>query len=749
VLVPARNAEHLLPGWLASVSSYADAVLALDDGSTDRTSAILEDNPLVREVLTNPVRDGYHEWDDLANRQRLVDAALERGGQWLLFLDADERIDRDDGQALRRFLATEAVPGFAYGFEVFRMVEDEHHYDPRAMWVFRLFAVRDAVAPLGSQRLHFVPVPSGIPIERWLRTSIRIQHSGSLTASHRRARFEKYLEADPENECQDDYTDLLEDPEFIGRWSPRASDLPVLLGVDGRYVDSLRELEGLAAPAPAITAVVIAQNDDAVIERSIGALVSQDVDDEFEIILVCSGTDGTYEHVRSRYPTVRCVQLPHKALPGEARNAGLWMARGEYVTFPGSHVWLLPGSLAARLHAHEDGWDLVTGAVVNGNTTRAGWASYFLDHSTQIPSRPSSPYEGPPGHASYVTRDVRAVGGFPEHMRAGEDTVVNHRLFFAGDRTFFCAEAAFVHASPATTTRRLLRHHFQRGRAMGQIIRRRRRDGTGFGDLRSIVSLPFWRLRAISVAMRDADDDLRREYRGVRGLVVAGALAASVGAWTELLAPKQPSPTTHDGPGPSNPTGPILALGGRPAEAPTGLLAAGSAAQAAERLMTFSRYARFVCEIRPALAPIVTSATVTAEYMGTYNLDVPHSMVGAYLHAAREVGASLLLQIQPGRAALAALVERWRDFLAEADVGIFFDLRPDVAFADQARALDGAVDLVRKVGGDTTMILVRGADDTTADVIVVADTLDLRRPGTRFPHDALAAEPRPQVLVYQ
>src|SRR5215210_282572 len=136
VLVPARNAEHLLPGWLASARSYADAVIALDDGSTDRTRAILEDDPLVSEVLANPVRRSYHGWDDLGNRQRLVDAARTAGASWLLFLDADERIDADDGQALRKFLASDALPGYAYGFEVFRMVEDEHHCDPRAMWVF-------------------------------------------------------------------------------------------------------------------------------------------------------------------------------------------------------------------------------------------------------------------------------------------------------------------------------------------------------------------------------------------------------------------------------------------------------------------------------------------------------------------------------------------------------------------------------------------------------------------------------------
>jgi len=72
------------------------------------------------------------------------------------------------------------------------------------------------------------------------------------------------------------------------------------------------------------------------------------------------------------FPSVRCVELPFRVLPGEARNAGLWMARGDYVTFPGSHVWLRPGSLAARVAAHDDGWDMVTGAVVNGNESAAG-----------------------------------------------------------------------------------------------------------------------------------------------------------------------------------------------------------------------------------------------------------------------------------------------------------------------------------------------------------------------------------------
>jgi glycosyltransferase involved in cell wall biosynthesis len=751
ILVPARNAEHSLPGWLASAATYADAVIALDDGSTDATRSILEEHPLVTRVLRNPVRPTYHGWDDLTNRQRLVDAARATDAQWLLFLDADERIDADDGKALRQFLENEALPGYAYGFEVFRMVDDDAHYDPRGMWVFRLFATTDGAVALGSQRLHFVPVPGGIPMEHWLQTSLRIQHSGSLTATHRQARFAKYREADPYNEFQEDYNNLLADPASVQPWPARPEGLPVLLGADGRYADQLREIERTAADLtrPAISAVVIAQNDAAVIDRSIGALVDQQLDDEFEIILACSGDDATFARVRAAYPAVRCVQLPEKALPGEARNAGLWMARGDYVSFPGSHVWLVPGSLAARLEAHEEGWDMVTGAVVNGNTTRPGWASYFLDHSMQTPSRPSGEYVGAPGHASYVAHDVRHIGGFPEDMRAGEDTVVNNRLFHGGRRTFFAAPAAFHHASPSTTRRKLFRHHFQRGRALGQIIRGQETRAS-LRKFRSISGLPVRRMRTITRAMHEADENLYARYQDVRWLVVGGTLAAAIGTWTELLTKRpvvQPA-ERRDAPRPASASAPILAIAGRPGTAATGLLSAGNAAQAARRLTTFTRYARHVTDVRPALAPIVTSATVTAEFAGTYTMDLARPTVDAYLAAARGVGASLLLYVQPGRASLATLVERWQDMLAEPDVGIVFDVRADVAFADQHAELDDAVMRVRAIGGDGTPILVRGVQSAPPGVVVVDNTLDLQEPGTQYPHDALAARPRPGVLIY-
>ena len=67
-LLPARNCAEDLPGYFDSVSSFADGVVALDDGSTDETSAILAAEPMVKVLRSNPRRHGYQGWDDARNR---------------------------------------------------------------------------------------------------------------------------------------------------------------------------------------------------------------------------------------------------------------------------------------------------------------------------------------------------------------------------------------------------------------------------------------------------------------------------------------------------------------------------------------------------------------------------------------------------------------------------------------------------------------------------------------------------------
>jgi hypothetical protein len=83
-LLPARDEEDGSRGYLESARSVCDAIVALDHGSTDATADILQ---------ASPIRDA----DELEPR-------------WLLWLDADERIDgRRSGSMSGRLSA--ARPG--------------------------------------------------------------------------------------------------------------------------------------------------------------------------------------------------------------------------------------------------------------------------------------------------------------------------------------------------------------------------------------------------------------------------------------------------------------------------------------------------------------------------------------------------------------------------------------------------------------------------------------------------------------
>ena len=534
-LLPARNAAVDLPGYFESAARFCDAIVALDDGSTDETRELLEACPLVKILLTNPRREDYRDWDDAANRNRLLAAAAKLNPEWIISIDADERLDPSDAAALRDFLQHDALPGCAYGFRVIPMQQDLEHYRLGSLWVYRLFAYEPGQS-FPDKRLHFVPVPTSISRTAWIKTTLRIQHLAGMTAERRRARFEKYQQADPNNDHQVDYSHLLQGPSNdLLRWEPRPPDLHVLLATADVGDESavLKALEG-----PELSAIIISRNDETRIARTVASVVNQSCSEPFEVIVVTSGTDRTAQIVRERFPEVTLVELPRPALPGEARNAGLRVARGTYVSFPGSHVELPPGSLEARLRAHQLGYAMVTGVVLNGTHTWAGWASYFLDQAANLPNQPPAVLKGPPAHCSYARAPLLKIGGFPEDLRAGEDTVANTTLFRRGYVAYRDPRIQLTHHSPCRTPWRLVRHHFVRGRGLGKIILQRTAKS------RSLLTRQFLKarfFRYLPQRLRWTSQNVMRqpEYRRLYTLafplVVAGSVAAWLGMWYEIL----------------------------------------------------------------------------------------------------------------------------------------------------------------------------------------------------------------------
>jgi glycosyltransferase involved in cell wall biosynthesis len=726
-LLPVRNGEEDLPGYFESVARFADVIVALDDGSTDGTREMLERHPLVARVLESPRRDTYAGWDDAENRNRLLEAAAELEPEWIISLDADERIPADDAAALREFIEHDALPGCAYLFEIFRMWQDLDHYETAGFWVCRLFAFEPGQR-FPDQRLHFVPVPTDIPRSRWLYTTVRIQHLGAVTGEHRRARFEKYRQADPNDDYHQSYKDLLEDPVEVRPWEAREPGLGVLnpsADDTAAAIDDARQRR-LAdiGDGPALTAVVISRNDEARIARTVRSIVTQECPWPFEVIVVTSGTDRTAQIVREQFPEVTVIALDHPALPGEARNAGLRIARGEYITFPGSHVELTPGSFAARLRAHDLGYAMVTGSTRNGTKTWAGWASYFIDHSAMLPGRPSDEFNGPPPHCSYRRSALLDVGGFPEDMRAGEDTVANHAMARRGYTAYWDRDVQFIHHSPCRTPWRLVAHHFVRGRGFGRILHDQGLSGRkAFTGRRGYQLVRKQTLGRAAQKHRDVqrwgtDPDLRRHYRRSWPVMMAGIVASCAGTCFELFHPSdaglpiQPGgmaipPDVHPSPSGDKadigllPHHRIVAYYGHATSAGMGILGEHEMPALLARLREQAEEYAVADTGRPVLPAFELIAVMAQREPGTDGLHrtrIRAEVLDAYARFTEANDIPLILDVQPGLACLSEEVAALVPWLRRSHIHLGLD--PEWALKPgQLPGIDvGAMDVAEITG---------------------------------------------------
>jgi hypothetical protein len=313
VLLPVRNAEHDLSGYFQSVGRFADGVLALDDGSTDATRQILAQEPLVKGILHNPPREGFAGWDDAANRNRLLSAAAEFAPEWVLSLDADERIDEWDGRVLSQFTQTDAIPGLAYGFRCYPTSDDGMWRLPQPIWIYRLFHFSPGQR-FPDQRFHFAPIPSQIPREAYLRTSLRIQHQGGFDQARRAARYEKYRDVDPDRRFWPSYSALLAtvEDELLEPWPQRDEDEPVLWQepVEER---SVREMSrGLIAIGggeevewPGVEVTVAASLRDGLNAASADLLLVLEAGQS----LAWRDAEALYQALASGYGMVRCATV--------------------------------------------------------------------------------------------------------------------------------------------------------------------------------------------------------------------------------------------------------------------------------------------------------------------------------------------------------------------------------------------------------------------------------------------------------
>jgi hypothetical protein len=192
---------RFLPGFVANVAPHVDAIVALDDGSSDGSADFLAHRPEVVELLRVP--PDRRAWDEIGNHRKLVEAAT-RHGDWGLSVDADERLEREFRVRAERVIRRGRLIGCsAFRVQIRDLWNGHDNYRSDGIWA-RKSAPRVYRLRLDHQfdesQLHGVKAP--LQARPFRLADLIVYHLGMLTPADRAARRTRYETADPEGRWQ-------------------------------------------------------------------------------------------------------------------------------------------------------------------------------------------------------------------------------------------------------------------------------------------------------------------------------------------------------------------------------------------------------------------------------------------------------------------------------------------------------------------------------------------------------------------
>ena len=201
-----KNEEgSYLEKMLASVLPVVDAVLIIDDASTDGTVALceklLKNKP--HKIIKNEKSMLSCEWK---LRKMQWKQTLKLNPDWILNLDADEVFEPKFVQKLPYLLKDPSVD--VYNFRLFDMWDDENTFRSDAFW----HAHKGFMPALVRYQKRFCyrfkhsahdcgRFPKNIRYMDCINSPIRIKHLGWLRKEDREKKFQNYLTVDKNEKC--------------------------------------------------------------------------------------------------------------------------------------------------------------------------------------------------------------------------------------------------------------------------------------------------------------------------------------------------------------------------------------------------------------------------------------------------------------------------------------------------------------------------------------------------------------------
>lgn len=228
-----KNEERWLAESLAKTSELADAIVILDDGSTDNTPQICKQFPKVLKYVYQDEPDV----NEVRDKNRLLKLALECEPDWILALDGDEVLEDVAPHLIREAIANCPAGVAAFELEFLYFWNDRQHYRVDGkyanIWHPRLFRVAgqnvDALtfSPTGhGSNFHGGSVPGNL-VGQVARLETKVKHYGYLPPELRRQKYQFYCRQDPAAAANGYYDHLIDEATMIlNNWHERTAGRP-------------------------------------------------------------------------------------------------------------------------------------------------------------------------------------------------------------------------------------------------------------------------------------------------------------------------------------------------------------------------------------------------------------------------------------------------------------------------------------------------------------------------------------------
>jgi glycosyltransferase involved in cell wall biosynthesis len=297
---------------------------------------------------------------------------------------------------------------------------------------------------------------------------------------------------------------------------------------------------------PELSVVIVAYNERHAIEGCLASLERQQTRRPVEVILIDSSDDGT-DAVARRFPFVRVQHFAARKYPGDARNAGLALARGGIIAFLDADCLVESDWIEAVARAHGTRHLAVGSAITNGSRdSLVGWAYYFCEFNLWLPRRTTREIAGMAACGLSIKRRAFELCGPFISDTYCSDTVFHWRLARDGHKVLFVPSVRVAH-TVRYGVGGLLRHIAAHRRAFASVVVQEKNFSLPKRVVAALATTFLPLLLVPVVAGRVArSQHLLRPFLLALPIVLLGILAR---AWGEFLGfatgrgrPHQPTP---------------------------------------------------------------------------------------------------------------------------------------------------------------------------------------------------------------